>query len=85
MPLEHSESLADHQLFDSSVGELHSRLVADGDDASQYVAQVLSFEQRHSDILHRFGRYPYRNQYLGRETTDEEQRWLDDGGETFGS
>ena len=28
----------------------------------------------------RFGRFPHRNPMLGRETTPEEQAFLDDGG-----
>lgn len=86
MPLMHSESLADHQLFSQKLEHLKSRLDAEGDEtAAQYTGQTLSFERSHSSILQRFGRYPYRNMCLGRETTDEEQKWLDDGGERFGA
>lgn len=86
MPLMHSESLADHQVLSQNVKDLRSDLEAKGDDkAAQYVGQTLSFDQRHVDILQKFGRYPHRNKHLGRETTDAEQKWLDEGGETFGS
>ena len=34
----------------------------------------------HRDIIKRFGRFPHRNPILGRETSEEEQRFLDDGG-----
>lgn len=34
----------------------------------------------HWPIIKRFGRYPYRNAILGRVSTDEEKRWLDDTG-----
>lgn len=86
MPLMHSESLADHHLFRQTVEEFKSRLEANGEDqAAQYVGQMLDFAQRHLDILQIFGRYPYRNKHLGRVTSEEEQRWLDEGGETFGS
>ena len=34
----------------------------------------------HRDIIARFGRFPHRNAALGRETTDEEQAFLDAGG-----
>jgi uncharacterized protein (DUF924 family) len=36
--------------------------------------------QRHRDIIMRFGRFPHRNAILGRETTPQEQRYLDEGG-----
>jgi uncharacterized protein (DUF924 family) len=34
----------------------------------------------HRDIIARFGRFPHRNPMLGRETTVEEQEFLDAGG-----
>ena len=34
----------------------------------------------HADIIRRFGRFPHRNRLLGRQTTPEEQAYLDAGG-----
>lgn len=34
----------------------------------------------HRDIIRDFGRFPHRNEVLGRETTEEERRFLEDGG-----
>jgi uncharacterized protein (DUF924 family) len=34
----------------------------------------------HGDIIRRFGRFPHRNAVLGRASTAEEQKFLDDGG-----
>lgn len=31
-------------------------------------------------LVQRFGRFPHRNRILGRETTPEEQKYLDNGG-----
>lgn len=85
MPLMHSESLADHHLFKEIVQDLKSKLEETGDQAgTEYAGQLLSFGARHSEILEKFARFPYRNSCLGRETTPEEQKWLDDGGERFG-
>ncbi|MFK7889639.1 MAG: DUF924 family protein [Granulosicoccus sp.] len=36
----------------------------------------LEYEIRHKAIIDQFGRYPYRNAILARESTDEEQKWL---------
>jgi uncharacterized protein (DUF924 family) len=36
--------------------------------------------RRHHDIVRRFGRFPHRNPILGRAMTEEEQRFLDEGG-----
>ncbi len=66
LPFMHSEQLADQ---DRAV-ELTRNL---GDDALRYA--IL-----HRDIIERFGRFPHRNAVLGRATTPEEQRFLDDGG-----
>ncbi len=84
MPLMHSESLADHQLFSQEIDGLRSGLEAKGDEeAARYVGQTLDFEKRHADILEKFGRYPHRNKWLEREMTDKEREWLDQGGDTF--
>jgi uncharacterized protein (DUF924 family) len=40
----------------------------------------LSYAEQHRDIIRRFGRFPHRNATLGRETTAEEQAFLDGGG-----
>jgi len=60
--------------------------VVQGDvDAANALGQLqLDFEKRHHDIIKRFGRYPHRNEALGRETTAEEREYLLGGGETFG-
>ncbi|MBD8892114.1 DUF924 family protein [Roseibium litorale] len=34
----------------------------------------------HLDVIRRFGRFPHRNKVLGRETTAEEQAFLENGG-----
>lgn len=36
----------------------------------------LSAEIQHKQVIDQFGRYPYRNQALGRISTPEERRWL---------
>lgn len=38
----------------------------------------LEFEHKHKDIIDRFGRYPHRNEILGRESTAEEIEFLKD-------
>lgn len=40
----------------------------------------LNYAERHADIIRRFGRFPHRNAVLGRDTTPEEQAYLDEGG-----
>ncbi len=40
----------------------------------------LKFAEEHADIIRRFGRFPHRNKVLYRDTTTEEQVFLDSGG-----
>ena len=58
MPLMHSEEEADHQL---------ALKVFD----QPGLENNLDFERRHWRIIERFGRYPHRNELLGRESTPE--------------
>lgn len=41
------------------------------------------FEIRHKEIIDRFGRYPHRNEILGRESTPEEIEFLKQPGSRF--
>ncbi|OHF02577.1 hypothetical protein CORC01_02272 [Colletotrichum orchidophilum] len=41
------------------------------------------FETKHRDIIVQFGRYPHRNMAMGRESTAQEKKYLETGGETF--
>ncbi|MFI4969320.1 MAG: DUF924 family protein [Lysobacterales bacterium] len=67
LPFEHSEDLADQR---RSL-ELHRSLP--GKDADAWAL-------KHCEVIRRFGRFPHRNRALGRESTAEEQRYLDAGG-----
>jgi len=66
LPFSHSEALADQQ-----------RAVA----LQQPMGQDWLYHAKdHLAIVARFGRFPHRNAILGRETTPEEQAFLDEGG-----
>jgi uncharacterized protein (DUF924 family) len=65
LPFEHSENLADQE-----------RAL---EVAAQFGA-ALKYVELHHDIIRRFGRFPHRNAALGRQTTPEEQAFLDQGG-----
>jgi uncharacterized protein (DUF924 family) len=43
----------------------------------------LEFEHKHKVIIDRFGRYPHRNEVLGRESTPEELEFLKTPGSSF--
>lgn len=66
-PFMHSEDLADQ---DRSLA-LYQAM--DGKDAAKWALH-------HRDIIEQFGRFPHRNPILGRQSTSEEEAWLDQGG-----
>lgn len=66
MPLMHSESLTVHQ-------ELAVPLFEKLDSDS-----ALKYELSHLEQIERFGRYPFRNQALGRTSTLEEIAFMED-------
>jgi uncharacterized protein (DUF924 family) len=63
---------------------IHSERLEDQDRALDLYAQLGAETARHAhihrDIIARFGRFPHRNPLLGRETTAQEQKFLDEGG-----
>ncbi|KIW04678.1 uncharacterized protein PV09_04414 [Verruconis gallopava] len=83
LPLMHSEDLEDHRLF-SRILEGLAEEGRDDPDVVKSVEDSIKFEKLHVAILERFGRYPHRNACLGRDFTDEERKWLDEGGQRFG-
>ena len=67
LPFVHSEALADHERAQALYAGL------DGDDPGRWA-------RHHRGIIERFGRFPHRNALLGRESTAEEQAFIDGGG-----
>jgi uncharacterized protein (DUF924 family) len=67
LPFEHSEDIADQE---------HSLALFTALGDGNYLA----YAQAHRDAIARFGRFPHRNAALGRDSTAEEQAWLDAGG-----
>ncbi len=45
--------------------------------------EALAYERKHKDIIDRFGRYPHRNEQLGRKSTPEELEYLQETNEAF--
>ncbi len=70
MPLMHSESAVIHE----QAVKMFSK---------PGLEQNLEFEHRHKRIIDRFGRYPHRNQALGRKSSVEEAEFLTQPGSSF--
>ena len=47
------------------------------------IENALDFEYQHKEIIDRFGRYPHRNETLGRHSTPEEIEFLTQEGSSF--
>ncbi len=81
MPLMHCENL---ERQDAGIAGF-TRCIDDADGAWMPILErSRDFAQRHRDVVARFGRFPHRNRVLGRESTADEERYLRDGGETWG-
>ncbi len=70
MPFMHSESIIIHQ----EASKLFAQLG---------VQSTIEFEKKHKEIIEKFGRYPHRNEILGRESTREEKAFLKLAGSSF--
>ena len=71
LPYEHAEDLA---LQERSV-RLFQGITQD--------KEILYFADRHKEIIERFGRFPHRNQILGRQSTAEELAFLTEPHSSF--
>lgn len=70
LPYMHSESRKIH-------------VVAEALYKEHAAAENYDFELRHKAIIDRFGRYPHRNEILGRDSTPEEVAFLQQPGSRF--
>jgi len=69
LPFEHSESLEDQ--------DLSCALMKDFDP------KLREYAERHREIIRRFGRFPHRNDILGRQSTPAEIEFLGQPGSGF--
>ena len=70
MPFMHSESLSEHE----TAVKLYKK---------NAIENNLDFEIQHKKIIEIFGRYPHRNDILGRKSTDEELAFLQQPNSSF--
>ena len=74
MPLEHAEDLDAQERCIRQFQKLVSEVPDDRQEAAQ---GNLDFAHQHRNVIARFGRFPHRNEALGRSSTEEEQEFLD--------
>ena len=83
MPLMHAEDLRVQELALKYFG----RLVAESKEKSPkntaYYEYSFSFARQHHEIIKEFGRFPHRNNILGRVSTPQESEFLKRPGSSF--
>jgi uncharacterized protein (DUF924 family)/diadenosine tetraphosphate (Ap4A) HIT family hydrolase len=76
LPFEHGESREWQELSLKMYEQLR-------DQAGEKYQNYLTYAEKHAVIIEKFGRYPHRNEALGRESTPEEKAFLAGPGSTF--
>jgi len=80
LPLEHAED-RDAQ---AEAVRRYATLLADAPDhARQTFKEFHDYAVAHKRIIDRFGRFPHRNEILGRESTEAEEAFLQEPGSSF--
>jgi len=80
MPLMHWEEMHEQDMC----VKMFEGLLEDAPTAAkEAIARNLEYAHKHRVIVERFGRYPHRNDILGRECSHEEQEFLKEPGSSF--
>ena len=81
MPFQHTE---DRERQDESVRVWEALAASVEGEIAEYFENSIGHAREHRDVVHRFGRFPHRNAVLGRDSTVEEQRYLEGGAPRYG-
>jgi uncharacterized protein (DUF924 family) len=80
LPLEHAES---NEMQDLSVSLFEKLAREAAADERALFDNFLDYARRHRDVVARFGRFPHRNEILGRPSTAAELEFLKQPGSRF--
>lgn len=78
--LEHTESL---EAQDEAISRFTALLPLQPSTDREYFTQTLDYARKHRAVIERFGRFPHRNDVLGRASTEEEVEFLKRPGSRF--
>jgi uncharacterized protein (DUF924 family) len=81
LPFEHSEDI---EVQRRGLEHFEALVAEGGPDWAWLTEDALHWARMHLEIIERFGRFPHRNQVLGRQPTEAEERYLAEGGLHFG-
>ncbi len=80
MPFMHSE---DREVQKESLKLFESLVASSTNSQKKMFESVYEYAVRHKEIVDKFGRYPHRNSWIGRESTSEEIEFLKKKGSSF--
>lgn len=72
-PFHHSESLVEQERYVDAVNALVQTV---GPDWRTFASHFVRYSVHHRDVIARFGRFPHRNEALGRTDTAAERDYL---------
>ncbi|WP_407294341.1 DUF924 family protein [Stutzerimonas zhaodongensis] len=78
--LEHAENLS---VQDQAVQQFEQLLAIADAEEQKLFADFLDFAERHRQVIARFGRFPHRNEILGRTSSEAERAFLAEPGSRF--
>ena len=81
MPLQHAET---REVQDESVAAYRRLLTEAPQELRAFFEGAARSAENHRALIEQFGRFPHRNEPLGRTSTPQEFEWLRMGGSTFG-
>lgn len=83
LPLVHSENI-EHQNQAVTLFEQLVNSTSESDPERTFAEYSLKSAIEHREQIKRFGRYPFRNEVLKRQSTEEELAWLNDNPDRYG-
>ena len=83
LPLEHSEDIENQEKVVEHAQKYFEEYKDVSEEHKKSAQMFLDYAKQHHDIIKKFGRYPHRNDVLGRESTSEEVEYLNNA-ERFG-
>jgi uncharacterized protein (DUF924 family) len=81
LPLQHAEAV---EVQEESLAAYRRLLGEAPPELREVFEGALRSAENHRSIIEKFGRFPYRNEVLGRTSTPAEIDWLRAGGDRFG-
>lgn len=84
LPFGHAESVSYQELALAKLAEGAWELrEGEWKDFHDFFKLFMEYSWKHYVVIDKFGRFPGRNTALGRENTEQETKYIEEGGDTF--